>query len=259
MTIELNLEPETYNYQIPLNYQYPLSAAIYKLIATSSEEFADWLHEIGYKSGKGKPYKMFVFSKLSTSPIDKALLSKNILKSKGGLHFYFASPVNDKIILNFIQGAMQKGIIKIGAVDLPQTEFTIKSINMLPIITYENNQTYRTISPICVSNFNNGKVEYIFPNNEQIEEKLENNLKEKYKILNEKDFNENLQIEIIDKTQFKQKNIIIKENTEFQGRIKAFETHIRINTTAEMHKIAQECGIGERNSMGFGMMERIGG
>lgn len=181
------------------------------------------------------------------------------MKSDGNLRFYFASPVNDKIILNFIQGAMQNGKIKIGAVDLPQTEFTIKSINMLPIITYENTHIYRTISPICVSNFNKGKVEYIFPNNEQIEAKLVNNLKEKYKILYEKDFNQNLQVEIIDKSQFKQKNIIIKENTESQGRIKAFETHIRINTTAEMHKIAQECGIGERNSMGFGMIERIGG
>lgn len=259
MTIELNLEPETYNYQIPLNYQYPLSAAIYKLIATSSQEFANWLHEIGYKSGKGKPYKMFTFSKLNTNQINKDYLAKNILKSDGNLRFYFASPVNDKIILNFIQGAMQNGKIKIGAVDLPQTEFTIKSINMLPIITYENTHIYRTISPICVSNFNKGKVEYIFPNNEQIEAKLVNNLKEKYKILYEKDFNQNLQVEIIDKSQFKQKNIIIKENTESQGRIKAFETHIRINTTAEMHKIAQECGIGERNSMGFGMIERIGG
>lgn len=259
MTIELILEPETFHYQIPLNYQYPLSAAIYKLIATSSQEFADWLHEIGYRSGKGKPYKMFTFSKLNTNPIDKSFLSQNILKSSGNLRFLFSSPVNDKIILNFIQGAMKQGKIRICGVNLPETNFLIKSINMLPIYKYENAQTYRTISPICVSNFNNGKVEYIFPNNEQIVSKLENNLKEKYKILNEKDFNENLQIEIIDKTQFKQKNITIKENTEYQGRIKAFETHIRINTNAEMHKIAQECGVGERNSMGFGMIERIGG
>lgn len=45
---------------IPLNYQYPLSAAIYRIISKGDEEYASFLHEKGY----GKGYKFFTFSDL---------------------------------------------------------------------------------------------------------------------------------------------------------------------------------------------------
>lgn len=259
MILKIVLTSITNSFQIPLNYQYLLSAVIYKLIEASSKEFADWLHEIGYRNGKGKPYKMFTFSKLFTNQIDTTYLEKGILKSNGEVYLFFASPVDDKIVLNFIQGAMKIGTIKLAGVGFSETEFNISSINILPSNYVNENINYQTISPICVSNINNGKVEYIFPDNENIEIKLENNLKEKYKILHNKEFESNLKIKIIDKTKFKKKVILIKENTQHQGRIKAFETHISIETNYEMHKFVQECGLGERNSMGFGMISIIGG
>jgi len=258
MIIKIILTPKENSYQIPLNYQYLLSAVIYKLIEASSKEFAEWLHGIGFRNDKGRPYKMFTFSKLFTNQIDTRYLEKSILKSNGDVSLYFASPVDDKIILNFIQGAMKIGKIKIGGVGVPESEFNISSINILPTNDNNNILKYQTLSPICVSNLIDGKVEYIFPNNEEVETKLENNLISKYKILHNKDFDGNLKIRIIDKTKFKKKVILIKENTQYQGRIKAFETHISIETTNELHKIAQECGLGERNSMGFGMISIIG-
>lgn len=45
---------------IPINYQYPLSAAIYKILAKGDAEYAAFLHEKGY----GKGYKFFTFSNL---------------------------------------------------------------------------------------------------------------------------------------------------------------------------------------------------
>ncbi|HLS70087.1 MAG TPA: CRISPR-associated endoribonuclease Cas6 [Chitinophagaceae bacterium] len=46
--------------EIPINYQYPLSAAIYKILAKGDAEYASFLHEKGY----GKGYKFFTFSDL---------------------------------------------------------------------------------------------------------------------------------------------------------------------------------------------------
>jgi len=37
---------------IPINYQYPLSSAIYRIIAKGDRQYADFLHEKGY----GKEY-----------------------------------------------------------------------------------------------------------------------------------------------------------------------------------------------------------
>ncbi len=45
---------------LPINYQYPLSAAIYKILAKGDAEYASFLHEKGY----GKGYKFFTFSDL---------------------------------------------------------------------------------------------------------------------------------------------------------------------------------------------------
>lgn len=45
---------------IPINYHYPLSAAIYKILSKGDAEYAKFLHEEGY----GKGYKFFTFSDL---------------------------------------------------------------------------------------------------------------------------------------------------------------------------------------------------
>ena len=54
--------------RITLNYQYPLSAAIYKIISRADEDYASFLHEQGYRYGS-KAFKFFTFSDLRT-PFD---------------------------------------------------------------------------------------------------------------------------------------------------------------------------------------------
>jgi len=45
---------------LPINYQYPLSAVIYKIISKGDASYANFLHELGY----GKGFKLFTFSQL---------------------------------------------------------------------------------------------------------------------------------------------------------------------------------------------------
>ena len=47
---------------LPINYQYELSAWIYKVLNDGDPIFSEWLHFKGYKS-KNKPFKLFTFSK----------------------------------------------------------------------------------------------------------------------------------------------------------------------------------------------------
>lgn len=71
MRIRLTLRPIEPKCRIPINYQYPMSAAIYRFLSRGSKEYADWLHSKGYIDTDGKPHKLFVFSKLfiKTKPI----------------------------------------------------------------------------------------------------------------------------------------------------------------------------------------------
>ena len=58
MRFQLTLQTITKIAKIPVNYQYPLSAAIYRIIAKGDAQYVSFLHERGY----GKGFKLFTFS-----------------------------------------------------------------------------------------------------------------------------------------------------------------------------------------------------
>src|SRR5690606_18666101 len=49
---------------LPLNYQYPLSAVIYRILQQADKDYAHFLHETGYKQYDHslKSFKLFTFS-----------------------------------------------------------------------------------------------------------------------------------------------------------------------------------------------------
>jgi len=59
--LNLNLKSNSKNV-LPINYQYPLSSSIYKILAKGDKEYAQFLHEEGY--GKKKSYFIRFFNLL---------------------------------------------------------------------------------------------------------------------------------------------------------------------------------------------------
>lgn len=47
MRFRITLASERINILIPISYQYPLSAVIYKILNNAAAEFAEFLHEKG--------------------------------------------------------------------------------------------------------------------------------------------------------------------------------------------------------------------
>ena len=62
MRFKLNLESQQGKITIPFNNQYPLSAAIYKILDKPDSEYAQFLLEKGYQVGDSQ--KDFTFSDL---------------------------------------------------------------------------------------------------------------------------------------------------------------------------------------------------
>lgn len=254
MRIQITLSPLNREYRIPLNYQYPLSAAIYKLMSSSSPEFIEWLHQTGYKNAKGKPYKMFTFSKLFTDRVDKRLLKQSILASSGDIGLYFSSAIDEKITLSLISGILKSSEIIIGAKDLPESSFKIKDVTISPEPDFVDIMTYRMLSPTCVSISDGKKIKYLQPNDESTFERLADNLKSKYKVHFNEEYTDDIIIQPNMFDRHKSKLIAIKQNTPNEGHISCFETFIRIQATPKMQQLAYNVGIGERNSMGFGCL-----
>ena len=69
MRFKLALFTEQQSALLTFNYQYPLSAAIYKIIERADSAFACFLHNEGYATGN-KHFKLFTFLDIQT-PFDR--------------------------------------------------------------------------------------------------------------------------------------------------------------------------------------------
>ena len=67
MRFKLNLLSKNAYPAIPVNYQYPLSAVIYRILSSADHSYATFLHDAGYqKKDSLKSFKLFTFSDLRT-------------------------------------------------------------------------------------------------------------------------------------------------------------------------------------------------
>lgn len=264
MRLEITLKPQTRKFLIPINYNFPLSSAIYKIFESFSPYFSKWLHEKGFKNIDGKRFKFFTFSRLY---FWRKELSDNLIKGEGDVKFIFCSPLTDTLIPNFINGLLEKNNLFIGNKEAG-TYFKIFKVSILPFPEFKHLMKYKMLSPTIssIQEEINGKkrIKYLSPIDEKISLQLAKNLLNKYYILYEK--NDSPTIEIQPDYKYINENggeekvmklITIKEATSKEIKLKGFITPISIKSTIDIQKIAYFCGIGEKNSLGFGCLELI--
>src|SRR5690554_5850875 len=111
---------------IPLNYQYAMSAAIYKILARGDKDYARFLHEKGY----GKGFKLFTFSQLNV-PFKIEGAQKDRMRLIGNeAHFQIAFHLPEAME-NFVKGLFQNEQIDI-ADKKSKGSFKVKSVESLP-------------------------------------------------------------------------------------------------------------------------------
>lgn len=266
LRIKLSLQPVEAETRIPINYQYPLSAAIYKIVSAASPEYAGWLHARGYLSSNGKPMKLFVFSRLIFQKPER-LFNVLIVKNHSPCTLYISSPMLDDFVQNFVAGLFDQTTIEIGN---PQTvgRFRVTGVETLPDPDFSSAVMYRCLSPIVVSTIHehNGKLHqyYLRPDDERLSELVRNNLIRKHEIVyGELPANVELTftpdagyIQRRGGTERVSKLITVKEWEDRRAvRVKSFMVPFEMHGSTALIKTAYECGIGEKNSMGFGMIE----
>lgn len=269
MRIKLTLKPLNKVCSIPINYQYPISSAIYKVLSHASNDYAQWLHNHGYLSLNKKPMKLFVFSKLLI-PNRKIENNKITIFDFCDCTLFVSSPLSKDFIQHFVVGLFQQQEIEIGS-QYTVGRFVIHQVETLadPLISSENKFT--CLSPIVVSSkhLHKGKekIYYIRPDDPQLNEAIRNNLVQKFQTIYQKLPEKSQLIFTLDKNYIQRKGgyqnisklITIKEgNKNEQTQIKSFLAPFTLEGSIELIQIAYDCGIGEKNSLGFGMIELVG-
>lgn len=250
--LTLQLQSEVMGREIPINYQFPLQAAIYKTLANSDAEFATWLHENGYQQD-GKRFKLFTFSNLVVPQygIDKV---RERLEVKSDYVTLFISFLPEKSTQKFIQGIFNNRIIQI-ADHLSGVQFVVHEIQVMSPLDYKPDMVFRTLSPICISLRNDhGHMDYLTPNDSRYELGILTGLLARYNVIHGEPFSGDSYCHLQLLNEPKSSLVRIKAGTPNETRVRGYRYQFKIDLPEELMQIAYESGLGEKGSMGFGMI-----
>lgn len=251
---------------ISLNYNILLTGIIYNFLNKSDKNFSDFLHNRGYFHNN-KIFKLFVFSDLKFYSL--GLINDKIKINVGNIYWYISSPI-DYFVKHLVQGLFIQGNEMI----LDNQKFVIDKVEVLANPVFSFKEKFRMLSPLTLSTKKEieGKLkQYYYRYDDDISEAILKNLKHKYFIVKGKESNcEKLKL-TFDKNYIENQlrlNKKISKLKHFQCwndnkkryediQVKAILSPFEIETDPELIEIGYECGFGEKNSTGFGMVESV--
>lgn len=251
--LSLTLENKHIANILPLNYQYELSAFIYKTLAMSDADYSEWLHNNGFTLDK-KQFRLFAFSQLQ---IDKYKIQNDRLLIDCPVVKWKIAFLPEKSTEEFIKGVFKEQSFSIGDKH-SKVFFRVSGIELLPEPYFYQISEFRTLSPVCITRFipEDNRIIYENPESDYAKEALFVNLKNKFKAYYGIDFNGENVFEFTTTGKIRSKLVTIKANTPEQTNIRGYDFGFKLKTDETLMKIMYHCGLGEKNAIGFGFVEK---
>ena len=228
---------EKSNRLIPFDHQYALASYLYKIIGKENPSYFIRLHS-------SKTYKFFTFSYLMA---EKRKLTDEGIEIIGDKVYFFVSSPSTTFIQTIVDGMLSNPSINIRGV-----KGVIAEIKVLKKPRFRSKMRFRTVSPIIIRKplKVDGKLKSkdLYPTDEEFNFRLVENLKKKFSMFSGKD--------VVEK-EFNVKFIKFKPK-----RHRIMQTYHRcvlgeffVEGDKELMEFGYDCGFGEKNSMGFGMVK----
>lgn len=246
-------------YILPINYSYPLSSAIYRILAKGDADYAAFLHAKGY----GKGFKLFTFSQLKV-PFkiegDRLRLAGDLVSFQAAFHL-------PEAMENFVKGLFQSEKIDI-ADQKSKVSFSIQSIESLvnPLQLNKENEIVniilRPISPIVAGLHNEkGNYNFLTPDDNRFTESLIFNWRNKIATCYDEQVATSalLMMEVIrQRTPFKSRLIAIKSDTPQETKVKGWMNYgIKVTGEKRFVELLLNAGAGLYNAQGMGCVEVV--
>ncbi len=247
------------------NYNYPLAGEIFKLFQINTPEFMEYLQSKDVNL-PGKTFNFFSFN-LSFENVYNRSKKLYLRSNNATLYLTFPSVLDD-----YIKGHLDHLINRHITVlkNYPNAILYIKNYFVIPDFPLSDETMFKPISPLVMSIKKKikGNVQstYLTFKNDasEINKNITNNLQFKYKLLHNKEINEPVRFEwdnnyIGDMLQ-QNKRLAAKFNIDYGTKkinIVGNLAPFKIKGNPELIKVGYECGFGEMNSLGFGMVEII--
>jgi len=229
---------------LPFDYNHILQGFIYKRL---SPVLARFYHEVGYLYGK-RSFKLFTFSRLKGKlNVDRA---NSAFIFTPPVSFVLSSP-KERLLEEFAQGLLKSPQFELSKNILFIEEISVHSTKKItpPI-------KIKMLSPVTVystlfTKDNKKKTYYFSPFEKEFEDALKNNLKKKYELIwNRPPGNDNFNITPLKVGKDSEKIVNYKGTI-----IKAWMGTYKLDGDPCLLQVAYECGLGSKNSQGFGCFE----
>lgn len=235
---------------LPINYQYELSAWILKVIDQSGPGFAEWLNEKGFLDDK-KQFRLFTFSNLN---IRHREIMGDRLRVKADPVELIISTLPVEAIRHFMTELFRGLEFSLGD-HISGVGFRVNSVQVLPPPVFTDEMSFRTLSPIFVSQKVEGRKQpkHLSPIDDGYAQLIVNDLKEKSMDFTgfEPAFDAaSAVLELLSPP--KQKGITIKTGTSQATKLIGYHYNFKIKANAELLRMGYYTGFGEKGSLGFG-------
>lgn len=252
MRFEITLNRTTKQRMLPMNYQYYISAWIYKVLKQADDKFANFLHEKGYGQSETKLYKLFCFSRLNFGK-PKLWKEKKLFEiSVHEIKLQIAFDVNEAAT-NFIKGLFMQQEFYLGD-KFNGIDFKVVNVAAQPEPDFSETMHYRLQTPWVVSykTENNKYPQYLSPTDEHFETLAQKHIVEKFNNTRDK-ANINVDQTILKPTSdFKRAGFVMKPGTKEQSRIVGNLFEFELTAPVEVQQMVWNAGVSEKSSSGFG-------
>ena len=243
---------------LPLNYQYELSSAIYRIFEEADPVYCHFLHQEGY-AFRNKKYKPFTFSFLT---FDRYKIPKghNRIEHTGKnavLDIRFAI---DRAAEGFIKGLFLNQRLSIGD-RISQVDYEIHQIHGAKRVDFKEEMTYSCLSPVFLScSREDGGANYLSPDDVRFKPVFENNLIQRLM-----SFDTSLSFKELEadypmmefelKSRPKKKGITLKALEDNPIKVIGYQFDFLLRAPAIIQELGYYGGFGSKNALGFGCVK----
>lgn len=251
MRFKITLNRTGKHRMLPMDYQYYISAWIYKVLKQADKEFATFLHEKGYGQDEIKLYKLFCFSRLNFGKPklwkDKKLFEILVHDITLDISFDVQEAAS-----NFIKGIFLSQEFYLGD-KFNGINFKVSNVAVLPEPEFKKRMKYKLQTPWVVSFQPNGRKHpiYLKPEDELFNQLSTKHLIEKYKNTHKKELDADA-ITFSPSEMYKRSGFLIKNGSSQETRVVGNLFDFEITAPIEVHKMLWNAGVSEKSSSGFG-------
>ena len=240
---------------LPVNYQFELGSWFYRMVNNPDSSFCQTLFTAGYVKD-GESFRQFVFSHLMVP--DRKIEGDRLMIQSATVGLIF-STIPDETLAPFVSELFHNATFLLGD-RISQVGLMVQNVEQLPEPLYTDKMTFKTLSPLHLTQKIPGRKNELFlsPEAAEYQELFYENLHKKFRLLNGVEPPQDPSAGKFKlRSPVAQKGITIQSGTSGQTKLIGYQLRFRLQADPGLIRAGYYLGFGEKNHLGFGCCESL--